>query len=85
MLSALDLYVAERTMHLQVEEHLQWAAGHRLLRQAGIQQRGWAFQRGRWLLYQLGHLLVALGERLRQYDLPSSHPLEGQMSGGRLR
>jgi histone H3/H4 len=83
VLSALDLYVAERTMHLQVEENLQEAAFHRLLRQAGMQRRGWASQRVCCLLCQLGHLLVALGERLRQYGLPSSRPLEGQMRGGR--
>jgi hypothetical protein len=83
MFSALDLYAAEKMMHLQVEENLQWAASHRLLRQARMQRRGWVSQRGRWLLCQLGYLLVALGERLRQYAPPSSHPLEGQMSGGR--
>lgn len=83
MLSGLDLYVVERTVQMRVKEELCRAESHRLLRQSELQRRGWVSQRGCWLLCQLGHLLVALGERLRQYDLSSSPPLKGQMSGGR--
>jgi len=64
-------FFAQRLMEMRVEEALRAAELHRLLREAGIQRQGWLSRPGCWLLYQLGRLLVALGQRLqKRFQVP---------------
>jgi hypothetical protein len=78
----LDLYVAEMIMDARVGEALHAAEERRLLRAARLVRRGWLFRQRCWLLCQLGHLLIALGQRLRDLGLPEPLSLEGELTGG---
>jgi hypothetical protein len=40
---------------------------------------GWMMRQGCWLLCQLGHLLVALGQRLQGYGPARPAPLSGSV------
>lgn len=77
--------LAKRIADMRVEEALRWAETHRLLREAGIDQRGWLSRQACWLLGQLGHLLVALGRRLERYGLsrdPAQFRAEARQARG---
>ncbi len=61
-----DLY--KRIAEERMRDCLRQAEVRRLLREAGIDQRGWMARQSCRLLCQLGHLLVALGRRLERYE-----------------
>ena len=69
-----EVYIAEQTMHRRVEERLRQAREEQ-------QQQEWLSRLGGRMLGQLGHLLVTVGQRLKQYNLQPL-PLQGQMSSG---
>jgi hypothetical protein len=50
------------------------------LHQAGIVRQGWLARQGHQLLHQVGHLLVAIGERLEQ-DAIRTPSLWGESQG----
>jgi hypothetical protein len=77
-----ELYIAEHTMGMRLEEVRQEVAFYRLRRQRRKLQPGWMSRQACWLLCQLGHLLVALGERLQRYGLPQVLSLEGETGTG---
>jgi len=79
----LDDDLAQRIVTAQIEDRMRRLETRRLLREAGIDSRGWLSRRGSWVLCQLGCLLVALGRRLQQCDLPQALPLGGKMTGVR--
>jgi hypothetical protein len=78
-----DLYVAESTMEMRVEEELRRAQARDLLSQIRNGQRGWLSRQGYRLLHRLGHCLVALGEHLDRYGQKQSLPTEARAGGGR--
>ena len=63
-------------MDMKVEETLREAETRRMLRQSGIDRRGWLLRQGCWLLCGVGRLLVILGRRLQQYEASQSVSLE---------
>lgn len=63
--------IARRMAEERIRDHLREAEIHRLLRQAGLDQRAWLPRQACRLLSRLGHLLVALGQRLERYEVPS--------------
>jgi hypothetical protein len=52
----------------------------RLLRQVKANQPGWFVRRGCWVLCQVGHLLIRLGQQLEQYG-----PLHAEPGTGRAQ
>lgn len=77
MLSA-ELYAAELTMHMRVEERRHQATIHDMLRRTGSLGAGLLRQ----MRSQLGSYLVALGRRLQQAGSSHVRHLEGRMSEG---
>ena len=69
-------YAVKSLMDTMVEERLREAEARRLLRLAGLGRRGWLLRQGRRLLYQVGRVLVILGQRLQQWDASRSASLE---------
>jgi len=65
-----DFYLAEAIVNVRLQEAARRCEARRLLRQAGIDQRGWWPRQRCWLVCYLGRLLVALGQRLQQYSQP---------------
>ena len=67
-----DVYreIAEQRMR----DCLREVETRRLLHQAGIEQRGWMARLMCRLLGGLGHLLVALGQRLERYERTPMEP-----------
>jgi len=76
-------FLIAQMVDMRLEEELCQAETRRLLREAGIDRRGWLARPGCWLLCQVGRLLVALGRRLEQYGLHGSLKLDGKVAGGR--
>ena len=74
-------YLARRIVDGHIREVMVWCETRRLLRAAGIDQRGWLSRGGCWLLCRLGRLLVTLGRRLQRYGQPGGVLLEGQING----
>lgn len=68
---------------MRLEEAQSASARQNLLRQAGVLQSGWLSRQACRLLYHLGHLLVALGQRLEQYAVPHSLRVNGQAGANR--
>lgn len=66
--------LAERTAREQVRSSLREAETYRLLRRAGLGQEGRVSYQVCRLLSGLGHLLVALGQRLERYEVSSAAP-----------
>ena len=66
----VDYRSAEEIMHLRAEEARHHAQLRELRRQVEGNQQGWPARQGCWLLYQLGHRLVVVGQRLERYGLP---------------
>jgi hypothetical protein len=64
-----DPYVAKLIVEERMRDVLREAEAHRLLRQAGIGQRGWLSRQAGRLLFSLGDLLVGLGRRLERYEV----------------
>jgi hypothetical protein len=60
-----DLHGVMGSLHRR--EAMRRAEAWRLLRQAGLQRRGWLPRPGCWLLCQLGRLLVRAGRRLQEF------------------
>jgi hypothetical protein len=79
-MSQLDTRNAEALFESQVERARHEAETRSLLRRAGMAQRSWLAGASYWLLGRLGNLLVAWGERLKQYDMPQALPLDGRAS-----
>jgi hypothetical protein len=75
--------LAQQIVKAHIEDRMRRLETRRLLREAGIDSRGWVSRQGSWVLRQLGCLLITLGQRLQQCDLPQALPLEGKMTGGR--
>jgi hypothetical protein len=73
-----------RITEQQIKDRLQKAERRRMLRQAGLGQRGWMSLKVCWLLYRLGSLLVALGQRLleRYEGPPVAPPVKRQRASG---
>jgi hypothetical protein len=80
-MSYRDVYIAERTMHLRVEEGLQQAEARRLQRRARPPLRGWLSRQSRSLVCELGYRLVVIGAWLERDGLPQSHRLESRVTG----
>lgn len=76
-----NTYLARRIVDGHIREVMIWRESCRLLRAAGIDQRGWLARGVCWLLCQLGRLLVTLGRRLQRYGQRGSVLLEGQING----
>jgi hypothetical protein len=76
-------YLAVRLTEMRIEEALHRAEVRRLIREAGIVDRGWWSRQRYWLLCQLGQMLVAVGRRLKQYGAAGTLPLEGKAIGGK--
>lgn len=77
MLSS-DLRAARAVQRQRIDAVQQQAEMQGLLREAGIEDRGWFSQQSCWLLCQMGRTLVAMGQRLEQrYRLPYPRPAEG--------
>jgi len=72
-----DLYVAESTMFQRVEERVDQARSRALVRQLSAGQHGLLSRSGRRLVFQLGHLLVALGQRMERHALRQVPAFEG--------
>jgi len=75
-------YLAKVLMDMNIQEVARRRERRRLLREAGIDKRGWLPRQSCWLLCQVGRLLVALGEQLQRYGQPGTLLLEGQGNGG---
>jgi hypothetical protein len=61
---------------MRLEDKLRRAEARGLARQARLPRSNRPSQRGRWLLCELGYLLVVLGARLEEYAL-SQQPEAG--------
>jgi len=61
-----NYYLAQRLSEQRLQDCLRKAEKQRMLRSAGIDQRGWFALQGCRLLSGLGCLLVALGRRLER-------------------
>ena len=83
MLFPTNHFLIAQMVDMRLEEELRQAETRRLLREAGIDRRGWLARPGCWLLCQVGRLLVALGRRLEQYGLHGSLKLDGKVASGR--
>ena len=77
-----DSRSARHLMEIRTQGILRRNETRKLLRQAGLEQRGWLSRQNCWLLCQLGHLLVALGRRLERYGRPQSTALDGRVFAG---
>jgi hypothetical protein len=62
-----DYRLARIVMEARVEEALKQAGRRDLHSQVQVEPGGWLSKRGRRLLRETGHLLIASGERLTQY------------------
>ena len=81
-MSYLDSRNAEHLMDIRTQGILHRTQTRSLLRQAGLEQRGWLSRKNHWLLCQLGHLLVALGRRLERYEQQQSLAIDGRVLAG---
>ena len=55
----------------ETQASLRKAEEERLLREAGLDQRGWFSRLSTRLVGQLGHVLVTWGERLERFEAAS--------------
>jgi hypothetical protein len=69
--------MAKTIMETRLEEAQDKTESDDLLRQAGVEPRGWVSRQGCWLLCQMGHMLVSLGQRLMSLDSVQTLSLEG--------
>lgn len=60
--------VAQRIMDERVRDCLHKAEKHRMLQEAGIDQRSWLSRQICWSLACLGRVLVSLGRRLQRLE-----------------
>jgi hypothetical protein len=65
-MSIPEFFLAEQLMYARAVEMQHQEATRRLLCEAESVQRGRLSRQSRWLLCQLGCMLVALGRRLQQ-------------------
>jgi len=77
-----DSRSARHLMEIRTQGILRRNETRRLLRQAGLEQRGWLSRQNCWLLCQLGHLLVSLGKRLERYEQPQSPAIDWRVLAG---
>ena len=74
-----DVYLNQQHEKQRLQVALQKAEMARLLREAGLDQRGGFSGLSGWLLSQLGHVLVMWGERLERCEAsPQGQPLRHQ-------
>jgi hypothetical protein len=78
----IDYRSARALVELQVKEGERRARYAQMIEEAGLAQPGWPSRQVRRLAGQLGHLMIKLGRRLQQVDLPEPLPLRGQVRGG---
>ncbi|UCC64837.1 MAG: hypothetical protein JSV36_07290 [Anaerolineae bacterium] len=76
MLFPTNHFLIAQMVDMRLEEELRRAETRRLLHEAGIGGRGWLSRESRWLLCQIGRLLVAVGQRLERYTQPRVLPVE---------
>jgi hypothetical protein len=79
-----DFFLVEREMALRVQEALQKAETRRLVRRSRLGRRRGSQPPVCWLLWQMGRLLVAMGQWLQQHGRPATIPLNEQVNGGML-
>lgn len=79
-MSQFDFLLADRLMETNVDEALRWVDERDRLRQAGLLRLPWLLRQYHRRAYQLGGLLVALGERIKRDRTPQPPVLDGQMS-----
>jgi hypothetical protein len=77
-----DPYLAQREMEMRVGAELRQAEARGLANLARSAQRPSLSGRCRWLLCDLGYVLVVLGARLEAYALPPYRPLNGEAKRG---
>jgi hypothetical protein len=78
----IDYRSAKALVELQIKEGERRARYGQMIEEAGLAQQAWLARQVRRLVGQLGHLMIKLGSRLQQYDLPEPLPLRGQIRGG---
>ena len=71
-----ELYISEEIMHKRLHERRQGLEIRNLRKQAAALRPGWLPRQACRLLCGLGSLLVAIGERLKRYDVARPLPLE---------
>ena len=76
-MSYRDVYIAERTMALNVEKSLQDAEVRTLILQLKSARPGWLDRTSRAMICSVGYRLVVLGAWLEQYSSPQPPTLEG--------
>ena len=76
-MSYRDVYIAERTMALNVEENLQRAEVRHLIHQFKKARPGLLSEAIRAMICNLGYQMVVLGAWLEQYSSPQPPTLEG--------
>ncbi len=79
-MSQFDFLLADKLMDTNVDETLRWVDERDRLRQAGLLRPPWLSRQYHRRAYQLGGLLVALGERMKRDRIPQPPVLDGQMS-----
>ena len=79
-MSYRDVYIAERTMLLNVEKNVQEAEARHLIYQFKSARPGWWSQAIRAAVCAVGYRLVVLGAWLEEYSLPHPPTLEGNPS-----
>jgi hypothetical protein len=75
-----QVYIAQRTLDVDMEEKLRNAEDWRTRRQARSHHPSSLSRQSRLLVCHLGYLLVALGARLEAYSLPEYRPTNGELS-----
>ena len=78
-MSYMEFRLAMELMEMRREGAQQWSGSRLLLRQANLVRPSWFSRQRCWLLCHLGHMLVALGERLERYALARSLSFGGEV------
>ena len=79
-MSSPDWFFAKQLMEMRVEEALRKAERARWLREARVHLPGRLSGRYRWLLCQLGRLLVSLGMNLQRRCRAPTLKMEGHVT-----
>jgi hypothetical protein len=72
------LWYADLIVESRAREAERQAEINNMLRQAGSLRQGWFSRQAHQLMRFLGRFLVALGQRLKQYQSPQPIPLQGE-------
>ena len=77
----VDFNLVKAAQEQRIEKAMNQLEEEQLLCQARPVRRGWLSRQRCRLLVEVGHRLVATGQRLEQYALPQALPLERPMRG----